>query len=88
MFVTDSFVRQLTAAGIGRGLYAKSGSDQIIHANLFLLASAISGEGKSEGCRPLVRPFIEENLNRIISRYDFDLWGTRTKTSGTLGQLV
>jgi hypothetical protein len=53
------------AAAIGRGLYSKSGPNQVISANLFIAASAISGEGKSEGCRPIVSPFIQENLERI-----------------------
>jgi hypothetical protein len=55
----------VASAAIGRGLYTKSGPNQTICGNLFILGSAISGEGKSEGCRPLVAPLIEENSNRI-----------------------
>jgi dsDNA-binding SOS-regulon protein len=53
------------SAAIGRGLYAKSGPNQTICDNLFILGSAISGEGKSEGSRPLVAPLINKNFNRI-----------------------
>jgi Protein of unknown function (DUF3987) len=55
----------VVAAAIGRGLYSKSGPNQVIHANVFIVGSAVSGEGKSEGCRPMVSPFIQENLERI-----------------------
>jgi hypothetical protein len=53
------------AASIGRGLYAQSGPSQTIRGNLFVVASAISGEGKTEGSAPLVRPFIQKNLSQI-----------------------
>jgi dsDNA-binding SOS-regulon protein len=53
------------SAAIGRGLHAKSGPNQTIRGNIFILGSAISGDGKSEGCRPLVAQLVEENSNRI-----------------------
>jgi hypothetical protein len=53
------------AAATGRGLYAKSGANQTIRGNLFLLGSAISGEGKSESFKLLIEPLIRVNLDRI-----------------------
>jgi Protein of unknown function (DUF3987) len=55
----------VVSAAIGRGLRSQSGPNQVIYPNLFIVASAISGEGKSEGNRPIVSPFIQENSERI-----------------------
>jgi hypothetical protein len=55
----------IVAAAIGRGLYARSGPNQTIHGNLFLIGSAISGEGKTESSRPIVDPFLRVHMNQI-----------------------
>ena len=53
------------AAAIGRGLYAPSGPNQIIYGNLFLIGSAISGEGKTESARPIIAPFLRVHHSKI-----------------------
>jgi hypothetical protein len=60
----------IVAAAIGRGLSAKSGPNQTIHGNLFLIGSAISGEGKTESARPIVSPFLRVHLSKVSFHKD------------------
>ena len=50
----------ILSASIGAGLQVKSGPDRATRGNLYLLASAESGSGKSETFRHAARPFHEK----------------------------
>ena len=45
------------SASIGSGLRVRSGADRFTHANLYIMASATSGSGKSESFRLALNPF-------------------------------
>lgn len=45
------------SASIGSGLRVSSGADRFTHANLYIMASATSGSGKSESFRLALNPF-------------------------------
>ncbi len=47
----------ILSASIGAGLEVRSGANRVTRGNLYLLASAESGSGKSETFRHAVRPF-------------------------------
>jgi len=47
------------SASIGSGLRVQSGPERYAHSNLYLLASAISGSGKSEAFRIALSPFFD-----------------------------
>ena len=47
----------ILSATIGAGLQIKSGPDRVTRGNLYLMASAESGSGKSETFRHAARPF-------------------------------
>jgi len=49
----------ILSAAIGKGLQAKSGPNRFTRGNLYNLASAESGSGKSETYRHAAKPFIE-----------------------------
>ena len=56
------------SASIGSGLRVESGPDQYSRANLFILASAKSGSGKSKAFKHAIEPL------RDIEQKIFDLW--------------
>jgi hypothetical protein len=46
----------VVSASVGKGVYVRSGPDQRARGNLFIVASAASGTGKSEATRPPTDP--------------------------------
>jgi hypothetical protein len=46
----------VVSASLGKGVYAHSGPDQRMRGNLFVVGSANSGTGKSEGIKPITLP--------------------------------
>ena len=55
------------SASIGRGLQVKSGPERCTRGNLYLVASAESGSGKSETFRHSARPFFDFEAELISS---------------------
>jgi hypothetical protein len=55
----------VVSAAIGAGLEVVSGPNRTTRANLFLLASAESGSGKTESCRPIIAPLIERQATLL-----------------------
>ncbi len=55
----------ILSASIGAGLQVKSGPDRVTRGNLYLMASAESGSGKSETFRHAARPFHEFERNMV-----------------------
>ena len=55
----------ILSASIGAGLAVRSASNRLTRANIYLLASAESGSGKSETFRHLAKPFQQFELDRI-----------------------
>ena len=53
------------SASIGSGLRVKSGPDRYSHSNLYILASASSGSGKSEAFRHALAPFFDAERDEI-----------------------
>ena len=66
----------VVSAAIGAGLEVVSGPNRVTRANLFLLASAESGSGKSETFRLVAAPLLEHQTQL------FEVW--RQKTSPEL----
>ncbi len=60
------------SAAIGRGLHVQSGPDRFTRGNLYLVASAESGSGKSETFRHAARPFFD------FERELVEAWRTST----------
>ncbi|NBR89983.1 MAG: DUF3987 domain-containing protein [Rhodobacteraceae bacterium] len=58
------------SASIGKGLQIQSGPERLTRGNLYILASAESGSGKSESFRHAAKPFIE------IERDLLETWRT------------
>lgn len=58
------------SASIGSGLRVKSGPDRYSHSNLYILASASSGSGKSEAFRHALAPFFD------AEREEIEFWRT------------
>ena len=55
------------SASIGSGLKVKSGADQFSFANLFIMASAASGSGKSQSFRLATGPFFKaEKRSKVL----------------------
>ena len=63
----------IVSASIGAGLQVKSGPDRFTRGNLFLMASAESGSGKSETFRHAVKPLQE------FERAAVEHWRMNTK---------
>ena len=55
----------IVSASIGAGLQVKSGPDRFTRANLYLMASADSGSGKSETFRHAARPLQEFDRDAV-----------------------
>ncbi len=55
----------LASAALGKGLEVASGGDRTTRGNLFLLASAESGSGKSETFRLIAAPFLDHQQRQI-----------------------
>ena len=53
------------SASIGSGLKVRSGADRFSHANLYIMASATSGSGKSESFRMALDPFFKAERKAI-----------------------
>ncbi len=53
------------SASIGSGLRVRSGADRFTHANLYMMASATSGSGKSESFRLALAPFFKAEEEAI-----------------------
>jgi len=53
------------SASIGSGLRIKNGGDRFAHANLYIMASATSGSGKSESFRLALAPFFKAEEEAI-----------------------
>ena len=54
------------SAAIGAGLQVRSGANRFTRGNLYNLASAESGSGKSETFRHLAKPFFEFEAERVL----------------------
>lgn len=63
----------IVSASIGAGLQVKSGPDRVTRGNLFLMASAESGSGKSETYRHAVKPLQEFERDAV------ERWRMETK---------
>jgi len=63
----------ILSAAIGSGLQAKSGPDRVTRGNLYIVASAESGSGKSESFRHAVRPLFDYERDLIQN------WQTETR---------
>jgi hypothetical protein len=61
------------SSAIGAGLQVRSGANRVTRPNLYMLASAESGSGKSETFRHLARPFLEFEAERVAD------WKEETK---------
>jgi Protein of unknown function (DUF3987) len=55
----------ILSASIGAGLVVRSASNRLTRANIYVLASADSGSGKSETFRHLAKPFQQFEMDRI-----------------------
>ena len=55
----------ILSASIGAGLAVQSASNRVTRGNIYLLASAESGSGKSETFRHLAKPFQQFEMDRI-----------------------
>jgi Protein of unknown function (DUF3987)/CHC2 zinc finger len=55
----------ILSASIGAGLAVQSASNRVTRANIYLLATAESGSGKSETFRHMARPFRQFEMERI-----------------------
>jgi hypothetical protein len=55
----------ILSASIGAGLTVQSASNRVTRGNIYLLASAESGSGKSETFRHLAKPFQQFEMDRI-----------------------
>ena len=53
------------SASTGSGLRVNSGPERHTHTNLYILASAVSGSGKSEAFRLALAPFFEAEMEEI-----------------------
>lgn len=57
----------ILSASIGAGLQVQSGANRVTRGNLYILASAQSGSGKSETFRHLAKPFLQFDAERLKS---------------------
>jgi replicative DNA helicase len=55
----------ILSASIGAGLAVQSASNRVTRGNIYLLASAESGSGKSETFRHMAKPFQQFEMDRI-----------------------
>jgi hypothetical protein len=55
----------ILSASIGAGLVVRSASNRVTRGNIYLLASAESGSGKSETFRHMAKPFQQFEMDRI-----------------------
>jgi len=62
----------VASASLGAGLEVISGVNRVTRGNLFLLADAESGSGKSESCRHIIAPMIEHQTALL------DTWREKT----------
>src|SRR5204863_8611571 len=69
----------IVSAAIGAGLQVRSGANRVTRGNLYMLASAESGSGKSETFRHHAKPFFHFEAQRM------ETWKTETKP-GLLGE--
>ena len=63
----------ILSAAIGRGLQVKSGPNRVTRGNLYILASAESGSGKSETFRHAAKSFLDFEAQRVAA------WESDTK---------
>lgn len=63
----------ILSAAIGKGLQVKSGANRVTRGNLYTLASAESGSGKSETFRHAAKPFLDFESERVAA------WKSETK---------
>jgi len=63
----------MISASIGAGLQVVSGADRVTRGNVFILASAVSGSGKSETFRHSAKPLQEFEAARLKA------WETETR---------
>ncbi len=62
----------IVSAALGAGLEVVSGANKVARGNLFLLASAVSGSGKSETFRLIAAPLVEHQQRQL------EIWKTTT----------
>jgi hypothetical protein len=62
----------ILSAAIGKGLQVKSGANRVTRGNLYVLASAESGSGKSETYRHIAAPFVEFETE-LIERWKAEI---------------
>jgi hypothetical protein len=55
----------ILSASVGAGLAVRSASNRVTHGNIYVLASAESGSGKSETFRHMAKPFQQFEMDRI-----------------------
>ena len=65
----------ITSASIGAGLEVQSGKNRTTRGNLYILASAQSGSGKSETFRHFAKPLLEFETQRLEAWKDETLPG-------------
>jgi hypothetical protein len=63
----------ILSAAVGRGLQVKSGPNRVTRGNLYILASAESGSGKSETYRHAAKSFLDFEKQRVAA------WESETK---------
>jgi hypothetical protein len=70
--LSGACVLGILSASIGAGLQLRTGSERVTRGNLFILASAESGTGKSESFRLAARPLFE------VEHKTIDAWEAHT----------
>jgi hypothetical protein len=60
-------ILEVLSAAIGKGLQVKSGPNRVTCGNLYILASAESGSGKSETFRPTAKSFLDFEAQRVTA---------------------
>ena len=77
----------ILSASIGAGLQVKSGPDRVTRGNLYVLASAESGSGKSETFRHAAKPFHEFERDAVENWRAETLPGLEAETDLLTGDI-
>ena len=76
----------ILSASIGAGLVVQSASNRVTRGNIYLLASAESGSGKSEAFRHMAKPFRQFEMDRIERWKEQDRPDAIAKRESTKGR--